>query len=51
MLSIEKIRETIENKPARSAWNKGKKAYALELLEGLEEGIEGGYIDPDHALR
>ena len=47
MLTIEKIRETIESKPARSAWNKGKKAYALELLESLEEGIEGGYIDPE----
>ena len=47
MLTIEKIREAIENKPTRSAWNKGKKAYALELLESLEEGIEGGYIDPE----
>lgn len=47
MLTIEKIRETIESKPARSAWNKGKKAYALELLESLEEGIEGGYIGPE----
>lgn len=47
MLNIEKIRETIENKPTRSAWDSGKKAYALELLESLEEGIEGGYIDPE----
>ena len=47
MLNIEKIRETIENKPARSAWASGKKAYALELLESLEEGIDGGYIDPE----
>ena len=46
MLNIEKIRETIENKPARSAWGKGVKVYALELLENLEEGIDGGYIDP-----
>ena len=45
-MTIRKIRETIENKPARSAWDKGKKAYALELLESLEEGINGGYIDP-----
>lgn len=46
MLTIEKIREAIENKPTRSAWDSGKKAYALELLESLEEGINGGYIDP-----
>ena len=46
MKTIENIRETIESKPARSAWNKGKKAYALELLESLEEGINGGYIAP-----
>ena len=46
MSNIEKIREAIESKPARSAWDKGKKAYALELLESLEEGINGGYIDP-----
>lgn len=47
MLNIEKIRETIENKPTRNAWGRGVKVYALELLESLEEGIEGGYIDPE----
>ena len=46
MVTIEKIRETIENKPARSAWKRGVKVYALELLESLEEGINGSYIDP-----
>lgn len=46
MFDIKKIRETIENKPARSAWDNGVKVYALELLESLEEGINGGYIDP-----
>lgn len=44
---VEHIRETIENKPARSAWDNGVKVYALELLENLEEGINGGYIDPE----
>ena len=43
---VEKIRETIENKPTRSAWDNGVKVYALELLESLEEDINGGYIDP-----
>ena len=45
--SVEKIRETIENKPIRSAWERGVKVYALELLESLEEGIGGEYIDPE----
>ena len=47
MKTIENIRETIESKPARSAWGKGVKVYALELLEGLEEVIDGGCIDPE----
>ena len=47
MFDIKKIRETIENKTARSAWDNGVKVYALELLESLEEGINGGYIDPE----
>lgn len=46
MLNIEKIRETIENKPVRSAWNRGVKSYAVDLLYDLAENIQGGYIDP-----
>ena len=46
MLTIEKIRETIENKPARSAWKRGVKVYTKELRESLEKGINGSYIDP-----
>lgn len=37
------IRNYINNAPARSAWDKGVKVYALELLDGIEEGINGGY--------
>lgn len=33
----------------RSAWQKGVTAYALELLEDLEEAAEGGYIPTDAA--
>lgn len=47
MLNIEKIRETIENKPVRSAWNRGVKSYAVGLLDELAENIQGGYIDPE----
>ena len=31
----------------RSAWNKGVKAYAVELLEKLQERAEYGSIEPD----
>lgn len=33
----------IENKD-RSAWKKGVTVYALELLDNLEEQIDGGYL-------
>ena len=46
MLTIEKIREAIENKPVRSAWSRGVKSYAVDLLDELAENIQGGYIDP-----
>ena len=46
MLNIEKIRETIENKPTHSAWNRGVKSYAVDLLDELAENIQSGYIDP-----
>lgn len=35
MKTIEQLREAIEISPARSAWSKGVKLYALELLEDL----------------
>ena len=47
MLTIEKIREAIENKPTRSAWSRGVKSYAVELLDELAENIQGDYIDPE----
>ena len=47
MLNIEKIRETIENKPTRSAWGRGVKSYAVDLLDELAENIQSGYIDPE----
>lgn len=38
--------EVIENKPARSAWARGVKAYALELLENLAELTAAQLADP-----
>ena len=39
------LRNRLENKKVRSAWMKGVKEYAFELLESLEEGCSEGYID------
>lgn len=46
---IKRVRKDIEDNKAynRSAWKRGVKEYAYELLETLEEGVENGYIDPD----
>lgn len=35
MKTIEQMRTIIENKKARSAWNRGVKEYALELLDNI----------------
>ncbi len=36
MKTIAEIRQEIENKKTRSAWDRGVKEYALELLEDME---------------
>lgn len=38
-MTINELREIITNHEARSAWNKGVKVYALELLDELEETL------------
>jgi len=43
--AMEIIEANKENK--RSAWNRGVNAYAFELLEGLNEAIEGGYFNAE----
>ena len=45
MANINKLREAINQESPRSAWGKGVKEYALELVETLEESISGGYFD------
>ena len=37
MKTKEQIIEIMEGKKARSAWSKGVKAFALDMLEGLEK--------------
>ena len=45
MKTINEIRTAIENEKARSAWDKSKKVYALELLESLPQNVDYGSVD------
>ena len=45
MTNIEKLYQSIESEKQRSAWDKGVTQYALELVEQLDEQIDGGYFD------
>ena len=45
-VTVQAIRERVEI-PYRSAWNRGVSIYARELLDSLEEAIDGGYFWPD----
>lgn len=47
MTIYERMAKKLEARKDRSAWDKGVTVYALELVEQLAEGIEGGYIDAD----
>lgn len=49
MKKLHDIEVALEAKKVRSAWDKGVKLYAEELLFDLKEGIKGGYIDEDIA--
>ena len=40
MKTINEVREELENRKDRSAWDKGVTVYALELLDELEENRE-----------
>lgn len=39
------VREELASMDMRSAWKKGVDAYAQELLDGLQEAAEGGWLD------
>lgn len=47
MKTTNEIRIIIESQKTRSAWTRGVKAYALELIDELEEAITHGYFDAD----
>lgn len=42
---IEAVEQKVSETKTRSAWDRGVKAYAEELVEELREAVEGGYID------
>ena len=46
MKTIDQLREAIKNEPARSAWRKGVKLYALDIVGYLEEGAIGYPLYP-----
>ena len=39
------IRENIEKRKQRSAWDRGVTQYALELVDELEGAVKGGWVD------
>lgn len=41
---IEKMKKALLKEKTRSAWGRGVKEYAAELIEGLDENINGGYF-------
>ena len=43
--AFNRIRKEIKAQTTRSAWSKGVEAYALDLLDSLEEQVEDGYFD------
>lgn len=44
---IEEVREAVEARKERSAWGKGVKVYALELVDELSEAINGGWFEAE----
>lgn len=44
-MTVTNIKNTIESQKTRSAWTRGVKAYALELVEELDEAITHGYFE------
>lgn len=46
-VTVQAIRERVEEKKPRSAWERGVNIYANEILDTLDEAIEGGYLFQD----
>lgn len=44
---VNAISEKIEQAKTRSAWERGVKDYAVELVEELAEAVRGGWVDAE----
>lgn len=44
---VERIAAEVEQTKTRSAWDRGVKAYAEELVDELRVAVDGGYVDAD----
>ena len=44
---LAKAAEKINEKKARSAWERGVREYAIEMLTDLDESISGGWFDAE----
>ena len=47
MTNFKELKKRVESHRATSAWSRGVKEYALELLEELEDSFEDGYFYDD----
>ena len=47
-MTINELRTAVEATKARSAWSKGVKRYAIDLIEELEEDIRTGWFKEDN---
>ncbi len=44
-ITVRTIKGTIECRHTRSAWDRGVNAYAIDLLDELQEAVDGGCFD------
>ena len=45
MKNFKELKKRVEEYKTVSAWNRGVKAYALDLLDHVEEGIQGNWFN------
>lgn len=50
MKNFKDLKKRVESYKAVSAWRRGVKGYAMDLLDHVEEGIKGGWFSDDDIL-
>jgi hypothetical protein len=50
MKNFKELKKRVDSHRATSAWSRGVRAYALDLLDRLEEGIEGNWFSDENIL-